>query len=447
MTKKDLLRSVAFLLVLCAVIYVLCDLFEHENALMSRRYETFYDLEKNTVDGIIVGTSGIDRYWMAAKAYDDHGMTVYPLSTDSQPAWLVTEVIDEALKYQDPKLVIIDIRPFASTPGAGNGIQPEIATRRLIDAMNFTSINRLQAIFKSVDTLKEIDPETEANALDLYFSFIKYHSRWSENNFSFDEMKVFTSKYMGFYILEYASVKSMKNFPKAKKTDIRSPLDPVCENALDDLLEYLKDKDFEVLFLNTPHYMPTYEAGRTNTVCDKIEEAGFKYLNYTMSDKLLNVNRDYYDDGHVNYYGAVTFTDMFANYLLENYDFTDYRDNEKVARDWEGKYENIKEKIGLLEYVAPIGKTPVFTEATKAGNVNVNWYPVDNAKGYQVYRNTEEGGRYTLVGTVDKKGTTWFIDSDIVPGETYYYMVRPYGEGGKLGLFSSTVSFTVEGAK
>ncbi len=444
MTSNTVIRALAFLLILCTVIYVLCDLFEHENGLMSRRYETFYSLERNTVDGIFVGTSGVDRYWMAGKAYADHGLTVYPLSTDSQPSWLIPEIIDEARRSQDLKLVIIDIRSFVSTPSATDGDQPEVAARRVIDTMDFLSVNRLQSVFKTTKVLEEINPELDTNALELYFSFIKYHSRWNESNFSFTELKDYKSQYLGFYVLEYATIKSMEGFPEYERTDIRSSLDPVCEAALNDLFAYLEDKDFEVLFINTPHYMPIYEAGRTNTVCDMVAEAGYKYLNYDMEDNLINVNRDYYDDGHVNYYGAVTFTDMFSEYLLENYELCDYRDDERVSKDWGTVYDAIKEKVKLLEYVAPIGKTPIFAETTKSGKLNVYWYPVDNCTGYQVFRNDTEGGRYELIATIDGMKTTWFVDESAKADKTYYYMVRPIKSDGSKGLYSSTVSYKVE---
>ncbi len=443
MTRKEILRAVAFLLIMCTVLLVLCDLFEHENSLLSRRYETFYDLEKNTVDGIIVGTSGIDRYWMSSKAYEDYGMTVYPLSTDSQPAWLITEIIDEALKYQNPEFIIIDFRQFTATHSGTDGVYQEIYARRVIDGMKFFSINRLKSIFKTKKVMDKILPEGES-ALDYYFSFIKYHTRWEEDNFSFDELKHPKSPYMGFYVNEYYSIVTLDKFPESVKTDERLPLDPICDDALNEVLEYVKDKDFEVIFLNTPHHLTELEAGRTNTICDRLDEAGVDYACYYMEDNMINVNRDYYDDGHVNYYGARTFTDKFAAFLDEKYDLPDHRNDENVSKDWNGTYDEILKKINLLEYVKPVGKTPIFSSLHNPNGVTVSWYPVDNSEGYYVYRNTEAGGRFTKIATITERGTTEFLDTDVEEGQTYYYMVRPFSNSKGNGLYSTTIEVTVK---
>ncbi len=444
MTRKDLLRAVAFILVLCSVIYVLCDLFEHENSLMSRRYETYYSLSKGTVDAIMVGTSGIDRYWMASKAYNDHGITVYPMSTDSQPAWLTTEILDEALKHQDPELVIIDFRPFTVTNTGDDLVQQEVSARRVIDIMDFLSINRLKAIFKTKKIMEILKPDEEQNALEFYFSFIKYHSRWDEDNFTFDELKNIESKFMGFFISERFSIRSVYSFPDSELTDERVPLDPVCNDAFEEVLEYVQGKDFEVLFLDTPHYLTYDESGRMNTMRDRLDELGIKYKCYSMEDNVLNITRDFYNDGHANFYGAQAFTDEFASYLLENYQLEDRRGDKNTAKDWDGTYDNILEKIELLEYVAHLSRTPVFSSLENPAGVTVSWYPIDNATGYQVWRNTEPGGHYTHIATLRARKLTSYVDETAEEGQTYYYMVRAYKSNFGFGTFSIPIKVTVK---
>ncbi|MBO5936208.1 MAG: hypothetical protein J6Q79_01180 [Clostridia bacterium] len=61
MTKNQIIRTVAFLLVVSVLLLTLCDLFEYENSHISERIETYQDLPRNTVDAVMVGTSGIDR--------------------------------------------------------------------------------------------------------------------------------------------------------------------------------------------------------------------------------------------------------------------------------------------------------------------------------------------------------------------------------------------------
>ena len=72
MTKQQITKVVAFCLIVCIMLLCLCDLFEHNNlSNYSRRIHTYRTLEEDTVDAVFLGTSGVDRYWIAAKAYEE----------------------------------------------------------------------------------------------------------------------------------------------------------------------------------------------------------------------------------------------------------------------------------------------------------------------------------------------------------------------------------------
>ncbi|MBQ9761779.1 MAG: hypothetical protein IJV82_01740 [Oscillospiraceae bacterium] len=115
------------------------------------------------------GTSGVARYWISAKAYDEYGMTVYPLATDAMPVWLYSIMVDEAFAYQNPQLLIIDTRPFIQ------GHTAEIADvtgRRVLDSMEFFSINRLKAAMKTMEIVHRLDNSKPAFDLSYIFSFV-----------------------------------------------------------------------------------------------------------------------------------------------------------------------------------------------------------------------------------------------------------------------------------
>ena len=105
-------KVVVFLGIFCVILYFLCDIFEYSNGYMSQRYELYKSFEPDTIDAVIIGTSGVDRSWIAAKGFDKFGLAVYPLSIDAMPCWTVLDMIKEAFLYQNPKLVVIDMRTF-----------------------------------------------------------------------------------------------------------------------------------------------------------------------------------------------------------------------------------------------------------------------------------------------------------------------------------------------
>lgn len=349
MTKKQIIRTVAFLLVVSLLLLTLCDLFEYENSYISERIETYQDLPKNTVDAVMVGTSGIDRYWITPKAYEEYGITAYPLSSDGMPSWMIKVMLKEATKNQSPQLAIIDMRAFLITYKEGSH-KFDAAARRVIDGLDFFSFTRFEAINTTLKLrMKTGDEEAERFDPSYFFSFVKYHSKWEEDGFSFSELENPESLSLGFLMHSGASVKRQGEDIRTVKTNEKMELDPICEEVLYDLLDYLKKQDYKVLFLDTPHCHSKTEAKRMNTMCDILESEGFAYLVCDVEDGQYDLKEDFYNDGHVNYYGAEKFTAWFGEYLSNSYDFPDRRLDEKCDEDWIGVYDYIKEGIKVFE--------------------------------------------------------------------------------------------------
>ena len=89
MTKKQILRCIAFVVAVFMTIVLMCDLFEYENNKnFDKNAYTYRNLPENILDGVYIGTSGVDRYWIAAKAYEEYGLSIHASSYDALPAWL-----------------------------------------------------------------------------------------------------------------------------------------------------------------------------------------------------------------------------------------------------------------------------------------------------------------------------------------------------------------------
>ena len=63
----------------------------------------------------------------------------------------------------------------------------------------------------------------------------------------------------------------------------------------------------------------------------------------------LDLNTDFYNAGHVNFYGAQKFTKVFGDYLVENYNLADHRKDEHIKENWDGVHERLLVKIAELE--------------------------------------------------------------------------------------------------
>ena len=352
MNRKQILRTLVFFVLLFLVLVILSDLFEYQNSNMSRRYEKYKSLEDDTVDAVFIGTSGVDRYWINAKAYDEYGMTVYPFSTEGLPPWLVLNMVKECQKYQNPGLIIIDARPFITGNFAKNVNLTDVRCRRVIDMLNYFSFNRISAIRRSKEVLSSLDNEDRTFSPNYFFSFIRYHNKWSDDDFSFDDLDLEMAGYMGFYVAESKSIKKTV-IDESEFTDKKEPLDPISGEYLEELIAYIKENKTDVLFVDTPNYSSELECARRNTLAGILENAGIAYLNFNTAEMEeicpLDKENDFYNSSHVNYYGAEKFTEYFAKYLSENYSLPDHRNDEKCAEDWNGIYEKIKKKIAKFE--------------------------------------------------------------------------------------------------
>ncbi len=346
MNKKQVFRMIAFLLVVVVLIAGLTTLVlqQPDFAQTQDRYDDFKKFEKNTVDVIFTGTSGIDRYYISAKGFEDYGVTAYPLTSDAQSAWLSVNMLEEAKRTQDFKLAVIDMRPF--TTKYNKKIQSIEAGVRYVTDTNCLSLkNRLNAIGKSLPKLQTLAPDHEFDKKSFYLPLIQHHSAW-------ENMQEFIDEYayadLGFYMSPTRTVVTTEAFEdKTGQVDTRQPLHPVAEESLNELLDYLDTQDFEVLFLNTPQGRSEEEMALNNSLCDILSERGYKYLMCEITDD-YDMEKDFYNSGHVNFYGAEKFTDYFAQYLKDNYELTDRR-NDENCEYWTGHYDSIKDTVAAWE--------------------------------------------------------------------------------------------------
>ncbi len=353
MTKKQVVRCIAFLMLAFSMLLILCDLFEQENTSNGdQRYAQYRQLQENTIDALFVGTSGVDRYWIGPKAYDEYGMTVYPIAFDACPGWLMPYALEDALRYQDPELILLDIRPYTQSSDAEN---MDVIARRMLDAMDFYSPVRFKAACRTVELIHKVDPERSRWDLSFHFPVIKYHAKWNEDYWFQTNMGDRTHKFLGFYMNAPLTVGVEEQIPQKYDAREISPLDPVSERALYDTLAFIRERELNVLFVDTPKFFENEELGRTNRIMEILEEEGFSCVSFYTEDSDsgfaidLDPKKDFYNLGHVNYYGAEKFTSAMAAYLHENYDLPDRRGDAAVQEEWDGIYEKIQKTVQKYE--------------------------------------------------------------------------------------------------
>lgn len=80
-----------------------------------RRACLFFSLPNHTVDVLFTGTSHIYCSYIPQKIYDDTGITSAVLATSAQSYQNTYWLLKEALRHQQPKLVVLDIHSITSS--------------------------------------------------------------------------------------------------------------------------------------------------------------------------------------------------------------------------------------------------------------------------------------------------------------------------------------------
>ena len=160
--------------------------------------------------------------------------------------------------------------------------------------------------------------------------------------------------YLGFYI----GNKMVRQDPQiitGYNASLKGELDPICEEMLYKVFDYIRENNLKVLFFDSPQLRNEVDMGRANTVYSILEKEGFDYVHfYDENDPDgitidFNFETDFYNPAHTNFYGAAKFTEAFSAYLNENYDLPDRSSDENVNVDWDGVHDALAIKIQEIE--------------------------------------------------------------------------------------------------
>lgn len=350
-------RAALFLLILCLLGVYLLHVFDmKDDKGAEKSFNAFYDEKENSLDGIYIGSSSAYRFWIPPYAYEYTGMAISNLGTGSQPVVLQKYIIEEALKTQpDMKVVIIDIRSMLNDDKR----LKEADIRRVTDSFHVfdsffrLSRNRTGAIDASLEYFRSQDADIDYTRKYYYFSFLKYHNRWQSDITLRDLTGLdFKNRFKGFVFTSTGSL-SVKILKEPSYTDKKA--DEIKESkrrVLEDLLDYCSSLDQKVIFVSSPYRIPADEQEQLNACADLIGEAGFTFLNFNQKEQMeeleLDWSSDFMDRKHVNVYGAMKYTDYLMEYLDEELNLEDHRE-ESGYQSWRKSVRRFNRKLERLE--------------------------------------------------------------------------------------------------
>lgn len=336
MTYKDVIKSIIFVglfgVILVSLTYIL-----RTNGEVKDIFTGFYAEEEQTLDVIMIGSSPVYPFYAAPQLWGEYGITAFPLSSHVQRPGAALPLLKEARKTQTPAVAVFEMRMFTMADGR---MEENLAyTRGVTDNLKY-SWNRIEVINRLVPDKSE--------RYTYYFDIFKYHANWRTIVLK-EQLASITyerkSPLKGFVIKDELGPLPKERHDYQGITD-KMPIPAEQEVRLYELLEYLKQKEQQALFIVSPYNLDKEAQAMYNYIADIVETAGFEFVNFNnYYDEIgIDFTTDYYDEGgHVNTLGATKCTAFLGEILSRDFNLTNRRNEAGEGfgayRSWEEAYE------------------------------------------------------------------------------------------------------------
>ncbi len=337
--------AVAFILGLAVILAALTRLLTPKFLLSdtwdtTATYVNFYQVERDTVDVIFLGSSRTAAAFCPQELYDGYGISSYNLGCEQQNLLVSYYWLREALRYQTPQAVVLDVKELFLYDETESLNTSEACTRKAMDYMRWSS-NKAEA----VSAICRAD--SEQSELSYYFPLLRYHSRWKslgENDFSGEEMAAY-SQLRGFAPLLDVNEGGYGAFSPDPGAVSEAAI-PLMREYLDRIADLCGERGIRLILVSVPY--ESASAGRYKTVSAYAAARGIPYFDFSTEELSGQIGYDFLADsndvGHANLSGALKLTDFVGAVLRDDYGVVSARD----AR-WEGSEEAFRSVCGLFE--------------------------------------------------------------------------------------------------
>lgn len=273
---------------------------------------------ENSIDVLMVGSSATQADFASAYAYERYGFTSYPYSLDGATCAVWKPALQDALRTQRPKLVVVDV--------FGGGYDTELMETRSNQV--YMIMNHVPLSCEKIEMAKEINRNTgKSSVASLLFPFIKYHSNVPSNLRNLkNRLKIeFAGPSPMRGIETHTRTRTLADVDEASFTTETAELDRNAERMIREFIDYCKSENLQVLFVKYPSVLTNEDADemlvnlRANRILEIAEENGYPILNMQplFHELGLEEQKDFYNHGHVNIWGQQKITDYLGHYIQE----------------------------------------------------------------------------------------------------------------------------------
>lgn len=340
-----LIANIIFVILLIFIIVVINQILVPKYTIKNSKWPTtttynqFYEMESDSIDVLFLGASVVVNAYNPQELYNKYGIRSYNLGSEQQSLFLSYYWLEEALRFQHPKVVVVDTNFLVNIHPESPLNTTEPLVRKCIDPMRFSRVK-----YNAIHDLCSIDPSQ--NELSYYLTNIRFHSRWSdltEQDFILNKQNDLSLKGYG-PLFEYGP-DSYETFFSTDE-NVTFEFNQLMLEYLDKIVELCRKNNISLILTSLPGLK--MEDGMNNALVSYSKMRGVQYLNFYADDLYNELGLELPKESiieHSNIWGSIKLTDYLGDILLNEYDVQPARDMqfEESKKD----YELIKQEAEL----------------------------------------------------------------------------------------------------
>ena len=316
---KKIIKCIIFITIFLIILFFLSKIFIPKNNTLEagfglRKYYAsgIYTEPENTIDILVLGDSEAYNSYIPLELWNQYGFTSYICGTPAQRLNVSYEYLEDALKRQKPKIVILE----ANNLYTRNGIERRI---------------------------KEF--------IDKKIPAFEYHDRWKNlSKEDFNRIPEYKEKIndKGYrYSQKINKVKKNKRDNFMKENDSTKKIANKNLNDLKKIKKICDDNGIKLILYNSPT-PANWNYEKHNGVEKVAKDLKLEYIDFNLKVDELGI--DWKKDSqekkgeHLNYTGALKLTNYFGDYLKQTNELPDHRQDENYSA-WHEAYNNFQKEI------------------------------------------------------------------------------------------------------
>ncbi len=318
------LKCAAFLLLLALTVQLASGVLRNKN--YASASAAFYEEPKDSLDVLLMGSSHMLNAVAPMQLWEEHGIASNNLAQNGQVLPVTYYHLQEALRFQRPKLIVLDIYKAIQD----SLIDSTASLHYTLDNMTF-GLPKLRAVF-------DLLPQGER--MEFLVDIIPYHSRWKELTQADFTPPDTTEK--GAQAL--FAITPLPDFTVMPASAAAEPVE-VALRYLEKIVALCREEQVELLFVAVPFATPADDDLSRQEVVNGMaayaEAWGVPFVNMMHHTEEMGFDyaQDMADVFHANWRGMEKITAWLGDYLADHYPLPDRR-GESAYQSWNEALEN-----------------------------------------------------------------------------------------------------------